>query len=46
MMDIASWRWVFWLALPLTGLVIMAVTLAATRGYKRSSPPASTTGSA
>ena len=33
MMDIASWRWVFWVALPLTGLVI-AVTLAATRGYK------------
>lgn len=33
MMDIASWRWVFWVALPLTGLVIM-VTLAATRGYK------------
>ena len=33
MMDIASWRWVFWVALPLTALVI-AVTLAATRGYK------------
>lgn len=33
MMDIASWRWVFWVALPLTGLVIF-VTIAATRGYK------------
>ena len=33
MMDIASWRWVFWVALPLTALVI-AVTLAATRGYQ------------
>ena len=33
MMDIASWRWVFWVALPLTALVI-AVTIVATRGYK------------
>ena len=33
MMDVASWRWVFWVALPLTALVIV-VTLAATRGYK------------
>lgn len=33
MMDIASWRWVFWVALPLTAAVI-AVTLTATRGYK------------
>lgn len=33
MMDIASWRWVFWVAVPLTALVI-AVTLAATRGYR------------
>ena len=33
MMDIASWRWVFWVALPLTALVIV-VTLAATRCYK------------
>jgi MFS family permease len=33
MMEIASWRWVFWVALPLTALVIF-VTLAATRGYK------------
>ena len=32
MMDIATWRWVFWVALPLTALVI-AVTIAATRGY-------------
>ena len=32
MMDIASWRWVFWISLPLTALVIV-VTLAATRGY-------------
>lgn len=28
-----GWRWLFWIALPLTGLVIF-VTLAATRGYK------------
>jgi len=33
MMDIASWRWVFWVALPLTAAVI-AVTIAATRGYQ------------
>ena len=33
MMDIASWRWVFWVALPLTAAVI-AVTIAATRSYK------------
>ncbi|MGV1005196.1 MAG: MFS transporter, partial [Candidatus Nanopelagicales bacterium] len=33
MMDIASWRWVFWVALPLTAAVI-AITLAATRGYR------------
>lgn len=33
MMDLASWRWVFWVALPLTAAVI-AVTVAATRGYK------------
>lgn len=33
MMDVASWRWVFWVALPLTALVIV-VTLAATRGYQ------------
>nr|MCW1957387.1 MFS transporter [Mycobacterium sp.] len=33
MMDVASWRWVFWVALPLTAAVI-AVTLAATRGYR------------
>ncbi len=33
MMDVASWRWVFWVAVPLTALVI-AVTLAATRGYR------------
>lgn len=33
MMDIASWRMVFWVAVPLTGLVIF-VTLVATRGYK------------
>lgn len=33
MMDIATWRWVFWVALPLTAAVI-AVTLAATRGYR------------
>jgi MFS family permease len=33
MMHVASWRWVFWVALPLTALVIV-VTLAATRGYR------------
>ena len=33
MMDIANWRWVFWVSLPLTAAVI-AVTLAATRGYR------------
>ncbi|MCH9722347.1 MAG: MFS transporter [Actinomycetia bacterium] len=33
MMDVASWRAVFWVALPLTALVI-AVTLLATRGYR------------
>ena len=33
MLDIASWRWVFWVAVPLTALVIL-VTLGATRGYK------------
>lgn len=33
MMQIASWRWVFWVAVPLTALVIV-VTLAATRGYQ------------
>ena len=33
MMDVASWRWVFWVAIPLTAAVI-AVTIAATRGYQ------------
>ena len=33
MMDVASWRWVFWVAVPLTALVIV-VTLVATRGYR------------
>jgi EmrB/QacA subfamily drug resistance transporter len=33
MLDIASWRWVFWVALPLTVLVIV-VTVLATRGYR------------
>ncbi len=33
MMDVASWRWVFWVALPLTALVIL-VTVVATRGYR------------
>ncbi|WP_454560866.1 MFS transporter [Mycobacterium haemophilum] len=33
MMQIASWRWVFWVAVPLTALVIV-VTLAATHGYQ------------
>ncbi|MCX6480895.1 MAG: MFS transporter [Mycobacterium sp.] len=32
MMDVASWRWIFWVALPLTAVVI-AVSLLATRGY-------------
>jgi EmrB/QacA subfamily drug resistance transporter len=33
MMDVATWRWVFWVAVPLTALVIV-ITLAATRGYR------------
>lgn len=33
MMNIATWRWVFWVAIPLTALVIL-VTIAATRGYR------------
>jgi MFS family permease len=33
MMQIASWRWVFWVAVLLTVLVIV-ITLAATRGYQ------------
>jgi MFS family permease len=33
MMHIASWRWVFWVAVLLTAVVII-VTLAATRGYQ------------
>ena len=45
MMDVASWRWVFWVALPLTALVIV-VTLAATRGYKSVLARAATTGGA
>jgi EmrB/QacA subfamily drug resistance transporter len=32
MLDLLSWRWVFWLAVPLTAAVIL-VTLAATRNY-------------
>ncbi|MCB0915257.1 MAG: MFS transporter [Actinobacteria bacterium] len=33
MLTYLSWRWVFWLAIPLTVLVIF-VTIAATRGYQ------------
>jgi EmrB/QacA subfamily drug resistance transporter len=33
MMHIANWRWVFWVAVVLTALVIL-VTLSTTRGYK------------
>ncbi len=33
MLDVASWRWVFWVAVPLTALVIF-ITIVATRGYK------------
>ncbi|MDQ7830281.1 MAG: MFS transporter [Desulfovibrionaceae bacterium] len=33
MLDLLSWRWVFWLAVPLTVAVIL-VTLAATRNYR------------
>ena len=33
MMHVASWRWVFWVAVPLTVLVIVVI-LAATRGYQ------------
>lgn len=32
MLDLLTWRWIFWIAVPLTGAVIL-VTLAATRGY-------------
>lgn len=32
MLDLLTWRWVFWIAVPLTAAVIV-VTLAATRGY-------------
>jgi len=31
--SIVSWRWIFWLAVPITALVI-AVTLTATKGYR------------
>ena len=33
MLELLSWRWIFWLAVPLTVAVIF-VTLSATRGYK------------
>lgn len=33
MMQIASWRWIFWVSVPLTALVIV-VTVAATRRYR------------
>lgn len=33
MLDVANWRWVFWVAIPLTALVVF-VTIVATRGYK------------
>ncbi len=33
MMDIASWRWVFWVAVPLMALVVVVI-LVATRGYR------------
>ncbi len=32
MLELLTWRWIFWIAVPLTGAVIL-VTLAATRGY-------------
>ena len=32
MLELLSWRWVFWIAVPLTAAVIL-VTLSATRGY-------------
>ncbi len=33
MLDLLSWRWIFWIAVPLTGAVIL-VTIGATRGYR------------
>lgn len=33
MLDLLSWRWVFWIAVPLTAAVII-VTILATRGYR------------
>ena len=33
MLELLNWRWIFWLAVPLTVAVVI-VTLAATRGYK------------
>ena len=33
MLDVATWRWVFWVAIPLTALVIL-ITIVATKGYK------------
>ena len=33
LLDFLNWRWIFWVAVPLT-VVIIFVTLAATRGYK------------
>lgn len=32
MLELLTWRWIFWIAVPLTAAVIL-VTLAATRGY-------------
>jgi len=33
MLDLLDWRWIFWIAMPLTAMVIL-ITLAATRNYR------------
>lgn len=33
LLDFLNWRWIFWVAVPLT-VIVIAVTLATTRGYK------------
>lgn len=38
LVEVVSWRWIFWVAVPLT-LVVIAVTLAATRGYPSTRTP-------
>ena len=33
LLELAGWRWIFWISLPLTALVVL-VTVVATRGYR------------